>query len=76
MGTFERSLRRQRARQQARAPMVVAYDPSRFTDPLEAALIATRTAGCTCSPEIEVNGIHATVRHDAWCSVLRRQDVN
>lgn len=62
---------------------IAIYDPATFTDPQQAALIAARADGCTCNPEISIkanagNGDigHATIRHDDWCALLRRGDVN
>ena len=75
MSAWERQLARARERQQQRAPMVVAYSSERFTAE-QAAVTATRVAGCTCSPEVVVDGLRATVRHDPWCALLRRSDLS
>ena len=56
-------------------PQVLAYAPSRLT-PREAALIAARVAGCACEPDVEIRDVHAFIRHDDWCPVLRKGDVN
>ena len=78
MSSPGRRLRRARGRQQKPgAPTVVAYNPETFTSPEQALLAAARAEGCTCNPDItlEPNG-HAYTRHDDWCALLRRRDVN
>ena len=45
---------------------------------LAAARLAATLGGCTCDPDVDVEtdtaGIHtAHVRHDAWCSLLKRR---
>ncbi len=75
--SWERQLARARERQQRRyGPTVVAYSSERFSSREEAALAATRTQGCTCDPELVVDGQRVTVRHDSWCVLLRRRDVS
>lgn len=75
MSAFQRKLNHTHQRQ--RLPMAVAYRPERFETPEQAAIAATRAAGCTCDPDITINGIRATVKHDDWCALLRRdRDVN
>jgi hypothetical protein len=77
MSTWKRKLQRAHDRQQHSPPMQIAvYDPNRITSPNAAALAATRAAGCTCDPQITIEGIHATVAHDDWCALLRSRDVN
>jgi hypothetical protein len=76
MSTWKRKLQRAHDRQQSSSPMLAVYDPDRITSPNAAALIAAKAAGCTCDPEITVEGIHATVEHDDWCALLRSRDVN
>jgi hypothetical protein len=78
MSSPARRLRRARERQHKRiAPTIVAYDKSTFTTPEDALRVAARAQGCTCNPHITLDsGGHATARHDDWCALLRRQDVN
>jgi hypothetical protein len=54
--------------------LALILDPT--LDAKRAALIAARAAGCTCAPDVEIRGIRATVRHDNWCALLRREDRN
>ncbi len=58
-----------------RPQTIAAYDADRLTAK-DAALTAAKADGCTCNPDITINGTHATVRHDDWCALLRRRDVN
>lgn len=44
----------------------------------EAALAATRAAGCTCAPDMVLHRgaggvLHVHVAHDDWCPLLVRQ---
>jgi hypothetical protein len=55
--------------------MVVAYSSEQL-DPKEAALVAAKAAGCTCEPDITIDGDEATIKHDHWCAVLRRKDTS
>lgn len=75
MSGFERQLRR-RQRDSVRPSQLVAYAADRLSA-REALLSATRAAGCTCSPTIELdNWPNAHVYHDDWCALLRAEDVN
>lgn len=56
-------------------PMVTIYKPGVLTD-REAIQAAIRAEGCTCKATVRIEGIHAHVEHDAWCPILRKQDVN
>ena len=58
-----------------RRAQAVIYDEQKVTA-AEAALMAARVSGCTCDPEIDLEGIAATVYHDDWCALLRREDRN
>lgn len=66
-----------RRRPQRPAPSLLAYDPARLAK-RDAVLAAARAQGCTCKPTITIapDGYNATVGHDDWCALLRRQDVN
>jgi hypothetical protein len=44
--------------------------------PQEAAIVAARAEGCTCAPEVTIAGVSAFLRHDDWCALLRKRDVN
>jgi hypothetical protein len=59
------------------APSVLAYDPERLPA-RDAVLAAARAQGCTCKPTINIapDSYNATVEHDDWCALLRRQDTN
>lgn len=71
MSSFVRQLRRRRRRQ----PQLAAYRTDRFAAH-EATLAAARASGCTCQPEIELKWPRVYCRHDDWCALLRREDVN
>ncbi len=75
MSNPARKLRREREREQRRDTSVVLYAPGVLTN-LEAVRVAIRTEGCTCKPDITVEGIYAHVQHDDWCALLRKRDVN
>lgn len=54
---------------------IVAFRPP-FTA-RGALLVAAKAAGCTCDPDIDIGDWpQARVRHDDWCALLRRADVN
>ena len=42
-----------------------------------AALTASRLAGCTCEPSIDIETVdeihHAHIAHDPWCALLARR---
>jgi hypothetical protein len=57
-----------------REPSMAITFSSAELEPHEAALTATRRAGCTCDPEIEIEGKAITIKHDYKCPVLRRRD--
>ncbi len=57
-------------------PHLVIYSTGKITTPEQAALAAAKASGCTCEPEITVKGITATISHDDWCALLRREDRN
>lgn len=65
-----------RATEGGRPSMAVAYSSEEFPDRRDAALAATKAAGCTCEPDITIDGDVVTIKHDHWCAVLRRKDVN
>jgi hypothetical protein len=66
---------RQRQDPERRPTSAVLYDHERITAQ-EAAIVAARAEGCTCAPEVTIAGVSAFLRHDSWCSLLRRRDVN
>lgn len=72
-----RRLRRALERQKRTAPTLVAYDMGSFPSAQDAVLAAARAQGCTCRPDITLDGAgHAHALHDDWCALLRRGDVN
>jgi hypothetical protein len=54
---------------------VALFDPTQTTA-IEAVTAAARGQGCTCDPEVTIDGVRAFLRHDDWCALLRQQDVN
>jgi hypothetical protein len=54
-----------------RRPSMAVRIP-RGIEPTEAALAATRFAGCTCDPHVEIKGRAITIKHDRRCAVLRK----
>jgi hypothetical protein len=54
---------------------VALYAPARISA-ARVAHAAAIAAGCTCRPDVEIRGDVATVRHDSWCALLRRDDKN
>jgi hypothetical protein len=76
MRDWKRQLARARARQQRRSPRVVAYSSEQFSQD-EAVFASTRLAGCTCEPDIRIDGQDVHVKHDQWCALLRaRRDLS
>jgi hypothetical protein len=76
MSRRKRLTRRARSRADERKPDALAlYDPERMT-PAEAIIATARAQGCTCKPEVTIDGVRAFLRHDDWCALLRKQDVN
>jgi hypothetical protein len=76
MTAWNRQIRRAMARDKPGiAPTIAGYRSDRLTAH-QAASTAARAQGCTCDPDIEIDGIHAYVRHDDWCALLRHGDVN
>jgi hypothetical protein len=64
------------ARRPRKRPDAIAlYDPER-TSAIDAAIAAARGQGCTCQPEVTIDGVRAFLRHDDWCALLRKRDVN
>jgi hypothetical protein len=54
---------------------VALFDPNQ-TSAVEAARAAARAHGCTCDPEVAIDGVRAVLAHDHWCALLRQEDVN
>ena len=71
MSSFARRIRRRRERPQ----QLLAYASDRI-DAHDATLAAARASGCTCQPDIALGGSYVYCRHDDWCALLRREDVN
>jgi hypothetical protein len=46
-------------------------------DLIIAARIAAALAGCTCTPDVDIETVdeihHAHVRHDPWCRLLNKR---
>lgn len=74
--SWEDALGSLRDRQQPQEPRPVPYSGEQFPDRRDAALAATKAAGCTCEPDITFDGDMARIKHDYWCAVLRRKDTN
>lgn len=62
-------------RMRRRTMQPVAFDPA-VMDASEAAVIAAKASGCRCKLEVVVRSGKLIVRHDSWCPLLRRGDVN
>lgn len=54
----------------------VSYSSEEYPDRRDAALAVTKAAGCTCEPEITIDGDTVRIKHDPWCVVLRRKDTS
>jgi hypothetical protein len=68
--------RQDRRSQRAPKPDALAfYDPDAMT-PAEAVIATARAQGCSCQPEVTISGMRAFLRHDTWCALLRKRDVN
>jgi hypothetical protein len=73
---MSRSDRRRRPRAQRREPDAVAlFDPTQ-TSAVEAVIATARGQGCTCKPDVTIEGVRAVLHHDEWCALLRKRDVN